>query len=61
MVSIKRPILLKHPGLNFSPKVSIKRPSLSQVVRASVHENQGNLDFFEKVYIKQLLLHQVLG
>ena len=34
MVSIQR------PGLKFSPKVSIKRPGLSQVLRASVHEIQ---------------------
>ena len=34
----------------FLIKVSIKRPGLSQVLRASVHENQGNLEFFEKDY-----------
>ena len=35
LVSIKRPVL------NFSPK----RPGLFQILRASVHENQGNLFF----------------
>ena len=38
----------------FSQKVSIKRPGLSQVLRASVHENQG------KVFIKQPVLSQIL-
>ena len=33
----------KRPGLKFSQKVSIKRPCLSQILRASVHENLGNL------------------
>ena len=47
MVSIKRPCL------NFPKKVFIKRPGLSQVLRASVHENQGFSIFFEKVFIKQ--------
>ena len=50
MVSIKR------PGLNFSQKVSMKRSGLSQVLRASVNENQGNVIFFEKVSIKRPVL-----
>ena len=41
------------PGLIFFTKVSIKRPDLSQVLRASVHENQGFSIFFEKVFIKR--------
>ena len=53
MVSIKR------PGQNFSPKVSIKLPGLFQVLRARVHENQGNLDFvFKKSLFKQPVLSQ---
>ena len=45
----------------FSQKVSIKRPDLSKVLRASVHKNQGNLDFFlKKVSIKQPVLSQIL-
>ena len=46
MVSIKR------PGLNFPQKVFIKRPGLIQVLRALVHENQGNLDYLKNVSIK---------
>ena len=30
----------------FPKKVSIKQPGLFQVQKASVHENQGNLDCF---------------
>ena len=37
---------IKRPGLNFSPKVSMKRPVLSQVLKASVHENEVNLKSF---------------
>ena len=47
---------IKHPSLNFSPKVYNKRPGLSQVLRVSVHENQGNVDCFEKVPIKRSAL-----
>ena len=44
MVSIKRPFYIKRPGLNFSQKSLLDDlSSLSQVLRASVHENQGNL------------------
>ena len=50
MFSIKRPVLL---NVLFSQKVFIKRPGLSQVLRASVHENQGNL-----VFLKSLLNDQ---
>ena len=44
---------IKRPDLNFSKNVFIKRPGLSQVLRASVHENQGFSIFFEKVFIKR--------
>ena len=36
----------------------MKRTILSQVLRTSVHENQENLDFVEKLSIKQLVLVQ---
>jgi hypothetical protein len=49
---------MKHPGLNFSSKVFIERPGLFQVLRASVHKNQGNDIFFEKVSIKRPELSQ---
>ena len=49
---------IKRPGLNFPPKVSIKRTGLSQVLRVAVNENQGNLDFFETVSIKRPVLSQ---
>ena len=42
----------------FLPKVSNKRPGSSQISRASVHENQGNLDFFLKKSIKRPALSQ---
>ena len=45
--------------MNFSPKVSIKRPGLFQVLRASVDENQGNLDFSKKeLYESKMLSSQ---
>ena len=44
---------IKRPSLNFPQKVSIKRPGLSQILRASVHENQGDRTFFDKVSIKR--------
>ena len=44
---------IKRPDLNISQNVSIKQPGLSQVLRASVHENQGFSIFFEKVFIKR--------
>ena len=34
----------------------IKRSGLSEVLRASVHENQGNIKFFEKVSIKRPIM-----
>ena len=49
---------LKRPGLNFPQKVSIKQPGLTKLSRASVHQNQGNLDFFGKVSIKRPVLSQ---
>ena len=55
---LSNPYSIKRPGLNFSHKVSIKRLDLSKVLRASVHENQGNLDFFEKLFIKPSVLSQ---
>ena len=44
------PCSIKHPGLNF-PQKFIKQHGLFQVLRASVHENQGNLKSFEKIFI----------
>ena len=44
---------IKRPDLNFSQKVSIKRLGLSQVLRASIHENEESLDFFEKNFNKR--------
>ena len=38
---------MKRPDLNFPQKVSIKHSGLSQILRASVHENQGFSVFFE--------------
>lgn len=49
MISIKCPLLLNVLVLNFPTKLSIKQPGLSQVVRASVHKNQGFSVFFEKI------------
>ena len=43
MVSIKCHVLLNVLGSDFSPKVSIKQSGLFQVLRASEHENLGNL------------------
>ena len=44
MVSIKCPDL-NSPTTPPTPKSLLKQPGLSQVSRASVHENQGNLFF----------------
>ena len=50
--SIKRPVLLNVlAGPEFLPKVSINRLGLSQVLRASVYENQGFSILFEKVFL----------
>ena len=46
------------PWFELPLKVFIKWPGLSQVLRASVHENQGFSVFFEKVSIKQPVLSQ---
>ena len=46
----------KGPGVKFSQKVPIERPGLSQVLRASGHENHGNLYCLEKVSIKRPVL-----
>ena len=43
VISIKRPVW------NFSQKVFIKQPCLSQNLKVLLHENQGNLNHFEKV------------
>ena len=50
--------LLKRPNLNVPTRDSIKRSGLSQVLRASVYENQGNLECFEKFSVKQAGLSQ---
>ena len=45
---------IKRPGLNFSPQSLLNDlVYVSQVLRASVHESQGNLVSFEKVSIKR--------
>ena len=49
---------IKRPGLNFPQKVSLTRPGLSQILRASVHENQKSIIHFEKVSIKRPVLSQ---
>ena len=49
---------MKRPGQNFSQKIFVKRLGLSQVLRISVHKNQENATFFEKVPIKRPVLSQ---
>ena len=46
IITLLRVLFYKCPCLNFPLKVSIKRPGLSQVLRASALENQGNQDFY---------------
>ena len=58
MVSIKRHVLSNVLVNIFSSKVFIKWSGLFQVLRASVHENQGFSVFFEKVSIKRPVLSQ---
>ena len=44
--------------LELFPKGSVQQPGLSQVLRASVHENQGNLYLSKKISIKEPVLSQ---
>ena len=46
--------------LELFPKGSVQQPGLSQVLRASVHENQGNLYLSKKISIKVLSQFQIL-
>ena len=58
MVSIKTSVLSSILVGAFTQKSILNNPGLSQVLRAPVHENQGNLDIFEKVSTKQPVLSQ---